>query len=129
MNAYDALVAYFTAWFRLVKNHVDLFLLEAKLFRISLWSYLITGIFIVVFLVGLWLSLLASIGFIVYSYAHNVWIACLSSLLLAGVATFVTFIVNFRIAKKLTFERTRAHWASFKHFKIEHADNEQTKKH
>lgn len=120
-----SLIHYFSAWFRLVKDHFALFVCEAKLAKLTVWSYLISFVLLIMFLMGCWFALVIIAAYALYVWTGSIWIALVTAWLLNVIAMGVMVWVNNFFYKRLTFEKTRQYLKVYKRLKLEHENEDQ----
>lgn len=119
MNSFNAIIEYGKAWISLVKDHYHLFMLEAKLTKLSILPFITSCLLGLMFLTTLWMIFLITIAYFAFFFTHNVWLALLLTFLMNGLALIITVRYLRNFYNNLGFKKTKAHLASYRQLQLE----------
>lgn len=108
MNVIEEIIGYISGKFKVAGLVVDLFKLEAQLATMSIIPLAITAVLLGVFALVAWTTLMVLLGYAIFWYLENMWIAILGVLLLHAI--IIGGLIKYLLINltKIKFEKTRA---------------------
>lgn len=119
MGAFDSLKAYGSAWFQLMKDHFDLFLLETRLAKLSILPLISCSVLCFFLFFTLWITFLILIGYLIFLFNFNLLVALLSVFAFNALLLLIAVRYAKSFYKNLRFEKTREHWKAYQQLQLE----------
>lgn len=113
-----SLFSYASAWLRLLKDHVHLVFLEAKLAKSSFIPFLSCGLILLALAFSTWLSLLTIAGYFIYYLTAKLIFSLCAVLFLNIIFMIITALFMYRYYKDVTFQKSRENWKSIEQLQL-----------
>jgi uncharacterized sodium:solute symporter family permease YidK len=102
-----------------MKDHLDLFLLEIKLAKLSILPLISCSVLCLLLFSTLWIIFLILIGYLIFLFDLNF----LSALLCVFAFNAIVLLITLRYVKvfykNFHFEKTREHWKTYQQLQLE----------
>lgn len=119
MDFLSALKEYGAAWFQLIKDHFNLFLLEAQLTKLSIFPLIMCSAISLILSSILWMIILILIGYMTYRLSLNLLLSLLVVLGVNVLVLVVALIFTNRFYHNVGFEKTRKQWRLYKQLQLD----------
>lgn len=100
---------YFQALLQVIKNHVKLFGLEARLAKRSLIPFCVSLISLIIVSMTTWLLLLFLVGYVAYVSKQNLIFSVGLVFIVNMIAMLVLIAITVMLFHRILFRKTRAH--------------------
>ena len=105
----EALDKMTSAWLALVKQHLKLFWLEARLAKMSLPKLILASGLLIILLLNTWVFLLAAVYIVLYVITNNILLSLSLTFLFNLLVVTSTFLLMLKYLNKVKFNQTRRH--------------------
>ncbi len=115
------------AWLNLLKSYKDLFFLELKLARYSVAPFCFLVLLFIVVLSAFWLTSLAMVAYLIYTFTSNWLIALLFIELVSLLSVGLVFLFLHKYFKQLKFNQFRLQLQKLQTQDVNHESDESIK--